>query len=603
MSAQSAAVELDSMLVLPLVELMATGKNVLSHDAFEETDYLPKVLSSQSGIFIRDYGSGQLATASFRGMSANHTLVTWQGIPLNSPSLGQVDLSLFPMTLFRKGRYISNASELHQSGGALGGKIALSNPVDTVLQWRGKLQQNFSDLLSSTTALGLQKGFAVNHQQIYTDTRLFYHLTENRFRYQDFNRAEHPVVHSTDSGFQQFHLMESLSWFPNKRASHLKADVWLGNSQRALAFSSATQGDQFFRSVLQWNSDKNYSFKAAYLKEKQSYIDPSVQLTARTLTHRLFARADYHLQKEKSFWYTGLEVQRDAAKTGGFSQQKQQSSTAGFLSARWYPNSAIAAYATLREAWQIGDAPDMMYHLGVSMEVLSLGKHTLKTTLHQYKNIHYPTLNDLYWEPGGNPALQAETLLGGELNISHTFQQHEYALKIQSDASLYYHVLSDRILWTPSSTSAYWTAVNVNQVKGQGLNYTLKLQKALGSDYQLYGAVHYSYAKTTDVSTQRQLIYTPIHQANASWSIENIAHQWQLKYEHLITGKRYTLTDNAAFLPAYYSGRLLISYGFGHRLNTRMQLKINNLWNKHYEVIQGRPMPLRYVELGVVAKF
>ena len=61
---------------------------------------LSAILSQHSSIFIKSYGNGTLATPSFRGTSAQHTQVEWNGINLNSPMLGQMDFSQVPVAQF-----------------------------------------------------------------------------------------------------------------------------------------------------------------------------------------------------------------------------------------------------------------------------------------------------------------------------------------------------------------------------------------------------------------------------------------------------------------------------------------------------------------------
>ena len=53
---------------------------------------LPNLLASQTGTYIKNYGPGGLATSSIRGGSASHTILLWNGMPIQSPMLGQLDL-------------------------------------------------------------------------------------------------------------------------------------------------------------------------------------------------------------------------------------------------------------------------------------------------------------------------------------------------------------------------------------------------------------------------------------------------------------------------------------------------------------------------------
>ena len=54
------------------------------------------VLTFNSPIFVKNYGRATLSTVAFRGTSASHTQVTWNGMRINSPMLGTVDFSTIP---------------------------------------------------------------------------------------------------------------------------------------------------------------------------------------------------------------------------------------------------------------------------------------------------------------------------------------------------------------------------------------------------------------------------------------------------------------------------------------------------------------------------
>ena len=58
---------------------------------------MSQLLIQHSPVFIKTYGPGGVATASFRGTTASHTLVLWNGFQLNAPTLGQVDFSTIPV--------------------------------------------------------------------------------------------------------------------------------------------------------------------------------------------------------------------------------------------------------------------------------------------------------------------------------------------------------------------------------------------------------------------------------------------------------------------------------------------------------------------------
>ena len=99
---------------------IGTTKTVLDTLILREsiTNSLADILSQSTSIFIKSYGRGTMATASFRGSSPSHTQVLWNGININSPMLGQVDFSMIPsffvddMTLWHGASSVNVDSEV-----------------------------------------------------------------------------------------------------------------------------------------------------------------------------------------------------------------------------------------------------------------------------------------------------------------------------------------------------------------------------------------------------------------------------------------------------------------------------------------------------------
>ncbi|MFM7769602.1 MAG: TonB-dependent receptor [Bacteroidota bacterium] len=59
--------------------------------------HLGDLLSKQGFILVNQYGAeGSVNAARIAGMPADYVTVEWNGVKLNSPSLGMADLSLIP---------------------------------------------------------------------------------------------------------------------------------------------------------------------------------------------------------------------------------------------------------------------------------------------------------------------------------------------------------------------------------------------------------------------------------------------------------------------------------------------------------------------------
>lgn len=85
-------------------ERFMVGQKVQEIDSVQLTRFrystLADFLQFQSPVAFKSYGAGQATSIAFRGTSANHTAVLWNGLNINSPSLGQSDFSTIPVAGF-----------------------------------------------------------------------------------------------------------------------------------------------------------------------------------------------------------------------------------------------------------------------------------------------------------------------------------------------------------------------------------------------------------------------------------------------------------------------------------------------------------------------
>ncbi len=89
-----------------------------------------ELLSENSGIYIKSYGSGGLSTASFRGTGAGNTQLAWNNINISNPMVGQSDLSLVPAGFFDDINILYGGGSMNIASGGSGGVIDLvSKPV------------------------------------------------------------------------------------------------------------------------------------------------------------------------------------------------------------------------------------------------------------------------------------------------------------------------------------------------------------------------------------------------------------------------------------------------------------------------------------------
>jgi iron complex outermembrane receptor protein len=223
------------------------------------------------------------------------------------------------------------------------------------------------------------------------------------------------------------------------------------------------------------------------------------------------------------------------------------------------------------------------------------------------RNSKLPSMNDLFWAPGGNRSLMNESANMFEF-IYEMKQKVSMPLLLKFNMSIYLNTIKNMIQWRPGEYS-YWVADNVKSANTSGLESALSFSynlNKISSGFDL--SYSYTRAITTDSdipndeSVGKQLIYVPQHQANATFrfSYQNLYSYWISSF----TGMRYTTLDNSYSLPGYLLNSISAGYTLHHGSNLyNMSLTIDNLFNTTYETIAYYPQPGRSFFLKLLIQF
>ena len=89
------------------------GESVLREDV---SFSLADMLAHSTPVFVKSHGRGSAATVSLRGTGASHTRVTWNGMRMNSPLFGMMDLSYIPSYFIDGAALYNGASSVGVTG-------------------------------------------------------------------------------------------------------------------------------------------------------------------------------------------------------------------------------------------------------------------------------------------------------------------------------------------------------------------------------------------------------------------------------------------------------------------------------------------------------
>ncbi|HSI89764.1 MAG TPA: Plug domain-containing protein, partial [Adhaeribacter sp.] len=112
-------------------ETFAAGSRQTSLDSaylkMNRSGSVAEMLQNATPVYVKTYGQGMLSSVAFRGTSASHTAVLWNGFNISLPTVGQLDLSLLPVSGLESVALQHGSAGSNFGSGAIGGSVLLSN--------------------------------------------------------------------------------------------------------------------------------------------------------------------------------------------------------------------------------------------------------------------------------------------------------------------------------------------------------------------------------------------------------------------------------------------------------------------------------------------
>ena len=580
-----------------------------------ETVSLSQLLIQHSPVFIKSYGPGSTASASFRGTTASHTLVLWNGMQLNSPTLGEVDFSTIPV-FFTDEISLQWGSKTSANSGGLGGVVNIGNTQ----KFNEGLMLDVRQTYGSFNTWGSYVTLGYSGKKFMARVKAYRNSSDNDFIYTNIATIPHQEMKQKNADFVDYGFMPELqvrfknslltlvSWnqFSHRNYPQIMPNVFNNTQEYA--------DNDFSRNIVSykyyWNSGR-IEVKSAYFHEQQNYFLESYTSNGKPVTQNnsmnksnVFRQIVDLQQDLYESWKLYAKVQYDYEKveSSNYSQNLSSSPKRSLISfyaavdGKVYEdldlrltlrNDLVNAksegfFPTATLVYRLPFVKGLNFNLGYS---------------HNYRN---PSLNDLYWNPGGNENLKSEKGKTFDFDVNYFYEKDNFDFDVK--AGLYYSKVQDWIQWVPTNYR-YWMPKNVSEVLARGceLHVSANYRYALWN-FNISG--NYVYSHTTDESEYaqqygsdgKQLIYIPLHHANAFAEVK--WKTWNLNYTFEFTGERNTsMNDNEFFayrLPYY----MLHHISFGKQLNKfRLELRVNNLTDADYQTVLWRAMPGRSYEI------
>ena len=597
-----------------------------------QTVSLSQLLIQHSPVFIKTNGPGGTASASFRGTTASHTLVLWNGFQLNSPTLGEVDFSMIPV-FFTDEVSLQWGSKTSANSGGLGGVVNIANSQKFSEGLILDVRQTYGSF--NTWGSYLTVGYSAKN--FIARVKAYRNSSDNDFTYINIATIPHQEMKQKNADFIDYgfmpevqvrlknSLLSFVSWnqFSHRNYPQIMPNVFNNTKEYA--------DNDFSRNVLSykyyWNTGR-VEMKTAYFHEVQTYFLESYTSNGNPVTQ------NNSLNKSNVFRQI-IDLQQDLYKSWKL-YAKMQWDNENVTSSNYDPMPELVEGRLVESVVLTGSTTggktrnilsfyaavdgkiykDLDLRMTLRNDIVddkSVGffptaTFTYRTPFvkglsfnagysHNYRN---PTLNDLYWNPGGNENLKGENGKTVDFDINYLYENLNFNLDLRT--GLYYSKVKDWIQWVPT-TYRYWMPKNVSEVMAQGAEFHLKANYRYALwNFTLSG--NYVYSHTTDESEYaqqydsdgKQLIYIPKHHANAFAEVR--WKTWSLNYTFEFTGKRTTSMNDDDFFAYDLPYYTLHHLSLGKQLNKiRLEFRINNLTNNDYQTVLWRAMPGRSYEV------
>ena len=639
--------------IVPIKEVTVYGRRPMKEIGVQQTKFdsvqlkenialsIADVLTFNSSIFVKSYGRATLSTVAFRGTSPSHTQVTWNGMRLNNPMMGMTDFSMIPSYFIDDASLLHGTSSVGETGGGLGGAVKLSTKPAQNNGFGLQYVQGVGSFQTFDEFLRLTYG----NKNWQLSTRAVYSSSPNEYKYRNHDKKEniydennniigqyYPTERNRSGSFKDLHILQE-AYYNSDSGERFGLSAWYINSNRELPmlttdYGEATEFDNrqrehTFRGVLSWDhlrSNWKVAAKAGYIHTWMAYdyerdagngIMTSMT-RSRSKVNTFYGQADGEYYIGTKWLFTAslsahqhlvesrdkniILQQGDKAIVG---YDKGRVELSGSVSAKWRPTERLGVSFVLREEMFGTEWTPPIPALFVDGVLSKRGNIMAKASVS--RNFRFPTLNDLYFLPGGNPDLKKEN--GWSYDAGLSFAVGERGIySLSGSASWFDSRVDDWILWLPT-TKGFFSPRNIKRVHSYGVELEADLDVALSTDWRLALSGTFSWTPSVnegepmspaDKSVGKQLPYVPEISSTVtgvlSWRT------WSLLYKWCHYSKRYTMSSNdlslSGTLPPYFMNNVTLEKRFSLTwADLSLKGAVNNLFDEEYLSVLSRPMP------------
>ena len=536
---------------------------------------MTEVLKFNSFIYFRENGLGMVSSPSFRGTSASHTAVIWNGININSQLNGQIDFNAISANSYNNITVRSGGGSVLFGSGAIGGTIHLDNLIKFSKQKSHKVSANFG----SFNTEHISYDFLNSNDKNFINIGLGYNSSDNDFNYLDSSLT------NENGNFYNFNFDLNYGYKINNthQVKFYSTSFFADRNLSRTLNAPSNDGYEDINSkyLVEWNfflSPKEHiTSRVSYIFEKFKYFDNNrnKKIFSEGNTERKIAQIDYNNSISTKFKLNAILGYEAVSAYGSSFDSNTRNILSGVLSLNHQLTKKLSYGIQFRKDFQNDFESPFLYSLGIEHKFNKNYVLSFNTS----KNFRIPTFNDLYWQPGGNMNLKSEESYQFEIGNAIRFQN------ISFQVNGFYIKSSDLIQWIPNQTGV-WSPINTNVTRNLGVEFSANYKASIKNHLIVINA-NYSYTDAKDLETNKQLISVPENRFNALINYQYKG--WSGYYQILFNDDVQFLVDT---ISAFQVSNVGVEYQISRLKNKpKIGFVINNIYNTNYQNTLNRPMP------------
>ena len=576
-----------------------------------------------AGVTLKNYGGvGGMKTIAYRGISGTNTAILLDGFSLQNNMVGQLDLSnlqvdnLVSLTFSSGGQ----TDELLPVTALMQGNMLMINTFENKHS-NDTLEVRFTSKIGSFGLVDnygcIKRGLATSLVSVYGKVRSFngnYPYTIENGSMLSSNTRKNNAL---NEGFVGVNYTR---YFGKHYKFH--SSVHFNQSKRglpgAVILYNETANQQLNQQNSYWNVETEYKGTKSRIRMYNSlnygylnYVDPSYLNKSGGLNQWYYNTVNQ----------TGITFNRKLKTDSIFSLY-------GGIEHTFSTLTATNQYTFSPTRFHFQSVVGLKTNMKQSVIMLQIGNHNLQnkqgdlvsktnawtSLIHFEKKIYatffglprawfkqtfrMPSFSELYYNSIGNKALKPELTLQFNVGTSYRFLTNSFHISLDA----YYNKIDNKILAIPTKNLFVWSIQNIGKVQVFGIDLMLKKNWRLKKNFELNGAINYSYQKVQDISDSKsptyknQLAYFPTHTLQSELTLL-MFNKTGLHLSNSMLSNRYVLNENNA--TNLLSGFSILDFTCYYKMQTfnkqilKMSFTVKNCFNTPYQYISYFVMPGR----------